>query len=105
MKGVSRILTRKATTVVTPTKAQGDISSVFPSLSGKKPEPLPTRFKDLKYQLAQGRERQLAESYSRLLVSLREEVEKVKELGSKVSRSCFIYQRALTVQGYTFYSF
>ena len=90
MKGVSRILSRKATTVASLTKAQGDISSVFPSLTGKKPEPLPTRFRELKYQLAQGREHQLFGSWSRLLASLREEVDKVKQLGSKVSRSSWV---------------
>ncbi len=35
----------------TLTKEAGDISSVFPSLSGKKPDPLPPRFSDLKKSL------------------------------------------------------
>ncbi|EED18666.1 DUF1479 domain protein [Talaromyces stipitatus ATCC 10500] len=71
-----------STTTATSTKAAGDISSVFPSLSGKAPDPLPPRFQTLKTQLSTGREQVLTDSWSRLLDSLREEVKKIKALGS-----------------------
>lgn len=76
---------RRATTVATNTKAEGDISSVFPSLSGKAPEPLPVRFKELKSQLVRGREKEIAGSWFRLLSSLQEEIRKIKQLGSDVT--------------------
>lgn len=89
MAGVKRIplsLVRNASTAsTTSTKAAGDISSVFPSLSGKAPEPLPPRFRDLKAQLSAGREKGLTDSWVRLLESLGKEVEKIKALGSKVN--------------------
>ena len=81
-----RVLSRNATTVAKTTKAQGDISSVFPSLSGKKPETLPSRFQDLKAQLVKGKEQEIQDSWFRLLASLREEIDKIKRLGSDVRR-------------------
>jgi hypothetical protein len=57
-------------------------------LSGKLPEPLPPRFQALKKQLVKGREEALSASWSRLLVSLREEIKKIKALGSDVSEPC-----------------
>lgn len=74
-----------STATTTTTKVAGDISSVFPSLSGKAPEPLPPRFQDLKTQLSTGREKDLTDSWYRLLDSLRREVDKIKALGSDVS--------------------
>lgn len=74
-----------STATGTSTKAAGDISSVFPSLSGKAPEPLPQRFQALKIQLSKGKEAQLKESWERLLFSLQGEVKKIKALGSDVS--------------------
>jgi hypothetical protein len=74
-----------STATTTTTKAAGDISSVFPSLSGKAPEPLPPRFQTLKTQLSTGREKDLTDSWFRLLDFLREEVKKIKALGSDVS--------------------
>jgi hypothetical protein len=86
VKRVPLSLVRNASTATTTsTKAAGDISSVFPSLSGKAPDPLPPRFQALKAQLSAGREKELTDSWFRLLDSLREEVEKIKALGSKVS--------------------
>lgn len=71
----------------TPTKATkkaGDISSVFPSLSGAASSPLPPRFADLKRRLIHGHRDALNDSWQRLLVDLRKETEAVKILGSKV---------------------
>ncbi|QGA17203.1 hypothetical protein EYB26_004873 [Talaromyces marneffei] len=84
VKRVPLSFVRQASTVApSSTKAAGDISSVFPSLSGKAPEPLPPRFQTLKTQLSTGRQKDLTESWLRLLDSLREEVDKIKALGSK----------------------
>ena len=66
------------------TKPSGDISSVFPSLSGATAPPLPQRFANLKAQLIQGHEEVLIDSWHRLLSDLREEREYIKNLGSKV---------------------
>lgn len=69
------------------TKAAGDISSVFPSLRPDyKPEPLPPRFQDLKWALFKRHEEPLKQSWKRLLRSLEEEVEKIRQRGSSV---CF----------------
>ena len=65
-------------------KAAGDISSVFPSLSGIDNPPLPPRFADLKRRLKNGHEDGLRDSWHRLLADLQEEVEVIKALGSKV---------------------
>ena len=65
-------------------KPAGDISSVFPSLSGIDSPPLPPRFADLKQRLIQGHETHLRESWHRLLADLRKEVDVIKTLGSQV---------------------
>jgi hypothetical protein len=65
-------------------KPSGDISAVFPSLSGKKPEPLPDRFRDLKLQHARGKEDSLKWSWQRLLASLKDEIAEIKAKGSEV---------------------
>ncbi len=67
-----------------PSKAAGDISSVFPSLSGLDSPPLPPRFADLKRRLIQGHEHHVEDSWHRLLADLREEIAVIKALGSKV---------------------
>ena len=69
----------------TLTKEVGDISSVFPSLSGKKADPLPSRFADLKKSLIRGNEGRVNGSWQRLLSSLRTEIEEIRADGSKVS--------------------
>ena len=68
----------------TLTKEAGDISSVFPSLSGKAFEPLPGRFSDLKKRLIAGNEDAVRASWHRLLSSLREEIDEIKEKGNSV---------------------
>lgn len=65
-------------------KKEGDISSVFVSLSGTSAQPLPSRFADLKVRLLAGHQEVLLDSWHRLLASLREEYSLVKALGSLV---------------------
>ena len=87
---LSKSAARRASTASSAsgmTKAAGDISSVFPSLRPDyKPEPLPPRFKDLKSSFFQKNEKALKDSWERLLPSMQEEVQKIKEKGSDV---CF----------------
>lgn len=67
-------------------KKEGDISSVFPSLSGLAAVPLPPRFSDLKKELLatpDARER-LAASWTDLLRTLREEVSELQARGNEV---------------------
>ncbi|QKX63491.1 uncharacterized protein TRUGW13939_10662 [Talaromyces rugulosus] len=85
VRNMATTTTAAATSSSSLTKAAGDISSVFPSLRPDyKPEPLPPRFKDLKQELFQKNEAALKESWDRLLPSLKEEVEKIRELGSDI---------------------
>ena len=65
-------------------KSVGDISSVFPSLTGVQSPPLPPRFADLKRRLIQGHETHVRDSWHRLLADLREEIDVIKTLGSQV---------------------
>lgn len=67
-----------------PSKAAGDISSVFPSLSGADSAPLPPRFAALKRRLIHGHEDRVRDSWHRLVADLRGEIEVIKALGSKV---------------------
>ena len=78
---VTSALRRAASTL---TKEAGDISSVFPSLSGKKAEPLPGRFSELKEKLIKGNEDAVVASWQRLMRSLRREIEEIRSDGSNV---------------------
>ncbi|RFU34816.1 hypothetical protein B7463_g1566, partial [Scytalidium lignicola] len=71
------LVTRQLATAVAShgPKKEGDISSVFPSLSGQA-EPLPARIADLKTQLI-SRNPTIITSWYRLLSHLRAEVEKI----------------------------
>jgi len=98
---------RTVTTAVT-SKKEGDISSVFASLSGKAPAPLPTRFADVKRKLIQGREEAITASWKRLLRALENETRKIEELGSAIIPSIQYselndklskFQEALKVRG------
>ena len=74
-----------STSAAQATKAAGDISSVFPSLRPDyKPEELPPRFQELKLRLFRQNESALRRSWDRLLVSLEEEVGKIRKEGSNV---------------------
>ncbi|KZF19567.1 DUF1479-domain-containing protein [Xylona heveae TC161] len=65
-------------------KKEGDISSVFVSLSSGEVQPLPHRFADLKSHLLGGNADQLKQSWDRLLKALRREIKEIAELGSNV---------------------
>ncbi|KAL8710130.1 MAG: hypothetical protein Q9220_005213 [cf. Caloplaca sp. 1 TL-2023] len=65
-------------------RPSGDISSVFPSLSGHSPPPLPPRFASLKTRLINSHEPQIQESWCRLLTALQRKRDEVKSLGSKI---------------------
>ena len=67
----------------TTSKKEGDISSVFVSLSGSPTAPLPARFADMKRDLIRGKEDRLVRSWQRLLSRLISENETVAQLGPK----------------------
>ena len=77
-----RLITTNAGTY--SSKTVGDISSVFPSLSGIESPPLPQRFANLKKDLIRGNEKEVEESWHRLLADLRNENEIIKNSGSGV---------------------
>jgi hypothetical protein len=83
------ISTRTRSTAAAPAKLHkpsGDISAVFPSLSGKKLAPLPDRFRELKRQYMRGKEEALTTSWHRLLARLQDdEMEEIRVKGSSVS--------------------
>ena len=76
--------TRPLTTAAVASKKEGDISSVFASLSGKPLVPLPPRFADLKRKLIQGREQEISQSWERLLKALEKQVKQVEKLQSAI---------------------
>lgn len=79
--GIRRLATVATTSNVKP---EGDISSVFVSLSGKEAAPLPDRFTRQKQRLIVGHEDRLKASWDLLLDQLRKEVKLVKEKGSGI---------------------
>ena len=83
---LSRTPKRRVTTSTSaqPSKPTGDISSVFPSLSGIQSLPLPSRFADLKRWLIKDHEDHVRDSWHRLLLDLGREIDVIKALGSKV---------------------
>jgi len=78
---VSSSLSRAVSTL---TKDAGDISSVFPSLSGKPADPLPPRFSALKKLLIRGNEDAICASWQRLVSSLEIEIDEIAHRGSEV---------------------
>jgi hypothetical protein len=94
-------LRRAASTL---TKEVGDISSVFPSLSGRKPDPLPQRFSDLKKSLIKGHEDAILTSWHRLVASLRREVEEIRAEGSNVRASLLDILTRVTTNARTGYT-
>lgn len=65
-------------------KAEGDISSVFSSLSGAERPPLPQRFADLKKHLIAGHEEQVKAAWNELLLRLRREIDCIHSMGPRV---------------------
>ena len=66
------------------TKKEGDISSVFSSLSGGEARPLDERFASLKRELIVGREDEVLASWRRLLERLKRENEIIAKMGSSI---------------------
>lgn len=65
-------------------KPSGDISSIFPSLSGVQSAPLPPRFANVKSRLINGHEDAIRESWIRLLSDLQKETETIRAAGSGI---------------------
>ena len=80
---VHRSFIRQATSSAAPRK-EGDISSVFVSLSGKEETPLPPRFAHQKRRLIAGREDEIERSWHRLLHTLKDEVRLIHQRGSDI---------------------
>lgn len=73
--------TRASSTL--PSKPTGDISSVFPSLSGNITTRLPPRFTALKARLKAGHEDALQASWHELLATLRDDVRTLNPIGDR----------------------
>lgn len=73
-----------AASIAADARKEGDISSVFRSLSGGGDEQLDPRYRDLKQRLLSMNKDRLVASWSRLLESLEDEVATIREQGSKV---------------------
>jgi len=65
-------------------KKEGDISSVFVSLSNAPSVPLPNRYRDIKRQLIYGNEERIIASWNRLLTELKKENEIMAQKGVDV---------------------
>ncbi|KAF5234576.1 hypothetical protein FANTH_12094, partial [Fusarium anthophilum] len=65
-------------------KKEGDISDAFTSLSGAQREPLPDRYRQLKFNLLQGRQDKIVQSWNKLLRELKRENEIVAQKGPGV---------------------
>ncbi|KAK9455941.1 hypothetical protein V1511DRAFT_499108 [Dipodascopsis uninucleata] len=65
-------------------KPPGDISSVFPSLSGVEFVPLPERFTDLQKGLINGHESDIVDAWHRLLSDLEKETKEIQRLGHNI---------------------
>ena len=77
--------TTQTQTQTRTSKREGDISDVFPSLSGKVAPPLPERFSEIKKQRIAGHEEAFKAAWPRLLAGLKREVAELKKKGSDVS--------------------
>ena len=74
----------RTTSTISAKKAEGDISSVFASLSGANPQPLPQRFADIKRNLIAGHEDEVIKGWNRLLRVLQDETVLIKKTGSAI---------------------
>ncbi|KAJ4287103.1 hypothetical protein N0V88_007725 [Collariella sp. IMI 366227] len=78
-------MTSMSTVNTSPTgKPEGDISDTFASLSGRKAQPLPDRFRELKLRLVAGHEDAVIASWKRLLATLREENDLIARTGPAI---------------------
>jgi len=83
------IITRNVTSLASmnsnpSTKEEGDISSIFASLSGKETPPLPDRFRELKLRLVKGHENAVIASWKRVLAVLQKETEVIAQAGPSI---------------------
>jgi hypothetical protein len=65
-------------------KAEGTIADSFASLSGQQFEALEPRFANVKENLIRGNEQAVKASWDRLLLTLKDEVQEIKRLGSSI---------------------
>jgi hypothetical protein len=75
---------RRTAATVAQARKEGDISSVFVSLSGEVPEALPPRFALQKARLIEQSRAQVHDSWSRLLLQLKDEVQKIASKGPAI---------------------
>ncbi|KFY33829.1 hypothetical protein V494_07279 [Pseudogymnoascus sp. VKM F-4513 (FW-928)] len=68
----------------TESRKEGDISSVFSSLSGEVQKPLPQRFAEQKQRLINGNEDAVRHAWNSLLPQLRQEIEEIKSTGPAI---------------------
>ncbi|CAI7626420.1 unnamed protein product [Penicillium bialowiezense] len=73
----ARLLATKISPLTRKDKAEGDISSVFSTFSGKKSPPLPERFRKLKRNLTTGFEEDIQKSWDELVEVLKVRTEEV----------------------------
>lgn len=76
-------------------KREGDISSTFTTFSGRKPAPLPPRFRDLKINLTTGFEEAIQKSWDELVETLKVKTEEVATKREKVSQPAKTYPNEL----------
>ncbi len=86
MRSIVRSMATKMSSMMQlSAKPEGDISSVFASLSGDDMnKPLEPRFAQLKEQIIRGHEQQVKDSWYRLLDALKREISIIHSSGSKV---------------------
>jgi hypothetical protein len=86
MRSTVRYMTTKMTSMMQPSaKPEGDISSVFGSLSGDDMnKPLEPRFAQLKKEIIQGHEHQVKDSWNRLLDALKREIAIIRSSNQSV---------------------
>ena len=84
LKPATSACTRKLATHARASKKEGDISSVFVSLSGASPTQLPERFAHVKQRLISGNEDRLKASWRRLLGQLPSEIRIIERKGPDV---------------------
>ncbi|KAF3180646.1 hypothetical protein TWF106_006390 [Orbilia oligospora] len=78
------IFTRNVGAMPQIAKAEGDISSVFASLSGETEQQLPVRYRELKKQLIAENADRVQASWNRLIESLKDGVEMAKVMREKM---------------------